>query len=95
MMEPNAVKNERNLFAFSPYMTSTGALPEIPFEIVEMRRFNSKIMIPIEIAMEMIVNIHERLIPFTELSKSDRGIIISRTPATVFSEEMIGAMAQT
>ena len=95
MTEPNAVKNERNLFAFSPYITRTGALPEIPFETVEIRRLSSKIIMPIEMAIDMIVNIHERLIPFTELSKSERGIITSRTPATVFSEEMIGAIAHT
>ena len=95
MIEPNAVKKERNLFAFSPYITRTGAFPEIPLDTVEIRRFNSKTMIPMEIAIEIIVNIHERLIPFTELSKSERGIMISRTPATVFSDEMIGAMAQT
>ena len=95
MIEPKAVKNERNLFAFSPYMTSTGAFPEIPFEIVEIKRFNSKIMIPMESAIEMIVNIHERLIPLTELSKSERGIIISKTPATVLEDEITGAMAQT
>ena len=95
MTEPNAVKNERNLFAFSPYITRTGALPEIPFETVEIRRLSSKIIIPIEMAIDMIVKIHERLIPFTELSKSERGIITSSTPDTVFSEEIIGAMAQT
>ena len=71
IIEPNEVKNDRNLFAFSPYMTRTGAFPEMPLEIVEIRRFNSKTMIPIEIAIEMIVNIHERLIPLTELSKSE------------------------
>ena len=48
-----------------------------------------------EIAIEMIVNIQERLIPLTELSKSERGIMISNTPATVLLDDMIGAMAQT
>ena len=95
MIEPNAVKKDRNLFAFSPYITSTGAFPEIPLDIVEIKRLSSKIMIPMEIAMEMIVKIHERLIPFTELTKSDFGIMISKTPATVFEDEMTGAMAQT
>ena len=95
MIEPKAVKKDRNLFAFSPYITSTGAFPEMPLDTVEIRRFISNTMMPMEMAIEMIVKIHERLIPFTELSKSDLGIIISRTPATVFSEEMIGAMAQT
>ena len=38
MIEPNAVKKERNLFAFSPYITRTGALPEIPFDIVEIKK---------------------------------------------------------
>ena len=95
MIEPNEVKNDRNLFAFSPYMTRTGAFPEMPLEIVEIRRFNSKTMMPIEIAIEMIVNIHERLIPLTELSKSEYGIMISIMPATVFSEDIIGEIAQT
>ena len=70
MIEPNAVKNERNLLAFSPYITSTGAFPEIPLDTVVIRRLISKMMIPIEIAMEMIVKIQDKLIPFTELSKS-------------------------
>ena len=52
-------------------------------------------MIPMEIAMEMIVKIQDKLIPFTELSKSERGIMISRTPDTVFAEDITGAMAQT
>ena len=52
-------------------------------------------MIPIDIAIDMIVKIHDKLIPFTELSKSERGIMISKTPATVFDEEMIGAIAHT
>ena len=67
----------------------------MPFEIVEIKRLSSKIMIPIDKAIDMIVNIHDRLIPLTELPKSERGIMISRTPATVFSEDMIGAIAQT
>ena len=95
MIDPKAVKNERNLFAFSPYITSTGALPEIPLDTVEIRRLISKTMMPIEIAIDMIVKIQLRDIPLTEDSKSARGILSSRMPATVFSEDMIGAMAQT
>ena len=95
MTEPNAVKNERNLLAFSPYMTRTGVLPEMPCDIVEMMRLSSNIAIPIEIAIEIMVNIHERLIPLTVPAKSDLGIVISSMPETVFSEDMIGAMAHT
>ena len=47
------------------------------------------------IAIETIVNIQERLMPFNEPWKSSLGIMISRIPDTVFSEEIIGEMAQT
>ena len=67
----------------------------MPCDIVEMMRLSSKIAIPIEIAIETIVNIQERLMPFNEPWKSSLGIMISRIPDTVFSEEIIGEMAQT
>ena len=86
------MKNDRNLMAFSPYITMTGALPDMPLDSVEMNRFSSNTMMPIEIAIEKIVNIHESDMPLTVDSKSSRGIITSSMPATVFSDDMMGAI---
>jgi len=70
-------------------------LDEAPFDAADINRLNSNIMTAVDTAIEKIVNIQERDIPFTVDLKSASGILTSSIPATVFSEDRIGAIAQT